>query len=327
MRLARPSVAVTGASGFLGRSVCKWLEEQADVLVAGRWANPAQPYAFRRMDLSQGEIDDGLLAGADSVVHCAGVAHVFKIDAAAEALMDRVNGEGAGLVARCAARNRVKRFVLVSSVAVYGGAAGSPADESAPCRPAGAYGESKLKGERLVREALAGTATSLSILRPVTVYGEGDRGNVVRLIRLIDSGRFFWIGRGSNRKSLIHADDAARGCAAAALDFEPRDGLWNLGGEADTMREIVECIERALGRKPSRLFVPESLARAGCAVLSLVGSRGRSVASTIGKWLSSDAFDCREFQRQFSFRPRVTLEEGIRREVEWYRTAAGGRAG
>lgn len=327
MRPARPSVAVTGASGFLGGSICKWLEERADVIVIGRSASPAQPYAFRRMDLAEGAIEDDLLAGVDSVVHCAGVAHVFKVDEAAAALMDRVNGEGAGLLARCAARNRVKRFVLISSVAVYGAAGGSPADESAACRPAGAYGESKLKGERLVREALAGSATPLSILRPVTVYGEGDKGNVLRLIRLIDSGRFFWIGRGSNRKSLIHAGDAARGCALAALDFEPRDGLWNLGGEADTMRRIVECIERALGRKPARLFVPESLARAGCAVVSLGGTRGRSVAKTVTKWLSSDAFDCGAFQRQFSFSPRITLEEGIRREVEWYMSAVRGRAG
>lgn len=320
-RAARPCVAVTGAGGFLGRSICKALSGSADVVVLGREKHADLPYPFRQIDLDGGVVAGDVLDGVDSVVHSAGIAHVFRVDAAAAGLMDRVNGGAVGLLARQAARCGVKRFVLISSAAVYGGPGDPLVDESWPCRPVGPYGESKYKGERLAAEALAGQDTALSIIRPVTIYGEGERGNLLRLIRTIDSGRFVWIGRGTNAKSLIHVEDAGRGCALAAMDLERKDGLWNLGGGVVTMREIVDCIARALNRRPPRLAVPEGLARLGATVASLGGVRGRSVANTVTKWLSHDAYDCGAFQRQYSFEPGVALEEGVRREVKWYQTA------
>lgn len=320
-RAVRPCVAVTGAGGFLGRSICKSLSVAADVVVLGREKHPDLPYPFRRIDLEQGVVTSDALEDVDSVVHSAGIAHVFRVDAAAAGLMDRVNGDAVGVLARQAARCGVKRFVLISSAAVYGGPGDPLVDESWPCRPVGPYGESKYKGERLAAESLAGQNTSLSIVRPVTIYGEGERGNLLRLIRTIDSGRFVWIGRGVNAKSLIHVEDAGRGCALAAMDLQRKDGLWNLGGGVVTMREIVDCIAGALNRRPPRLAIPENVARLGARVVSLGGVRGRSIANTVTKWLSHDAYDCRAFQTRYSFEPEVTLEEGVRREVEWYQRA------
>ena len=57
---------------------------------------------------------------------------------------------------------------------------------------------------------------ALTILRLATLYGEGDPGNVGRLMRTLDRGRFLWIGDGSNRESLLYRGDAARACMAVA---------------------------------------------------------------------------------------------------------------
>ena len=66
---------------------------------------------------------------------------------------------------------------------------------------------------------------ALTILRLATLYGEGDPGNVGRLMRTLDRGRFLWIGDGSNRKSLLYRGDAANACMAVAerlsLPFSP----------------------------------------------------------------------------------------------------------
>jgi nucleoside-diphosphate-sugar epimerase len=300
------------------------LSDSAEVIEIGLEPGAGRRHKFRYADLSSGAIDDGLLEGVDGVVHAAGIAHVFRLDESSAALMDKVNGEGAGRMARCAAHNGVRRFVLVSSVSVYGGAEAREVDEGMPCEPAGAYAKSKHKGELLVRQALEGAPESLSIVRPVTLYGEGDRGNVLRLIRMIDSGRFIWIGGGRNMKSLMHVDDAGRGCALAALDLNGSGGTWNLGGSPETMREIVETIAAGLGRRSPRLSIPAPVARAGAAVAARCGARGRSIAGAVGKWLSHDAYDCRAFQTRFSFAPEVSLAEGIRREVGWYRALSGG---
>ena len=63
----------------------------------------------------------------------------------------------------------------------------------------------------------------LTILRMATLYGEGDPGNVARLMRAIDLGRFIWIGNGMNRKSLLHKEDAAR--ASLEVAKTPASGI------------------------------------------------------------------------------------------------------
>ena len=57
---------------------------------------------------------------------------------------------------------------------------------------------------------------ALTILRLATLYGEGDPGNVGRLMRTLDRERFLWIGNRRNRKSLLYKGDAARACMAVA---------------------------------------------------------------------------------------------------------------
>ena len=76
----------------------------------------------------------------------------------------------------------------------------------------------------------------LTILRLATVYGEGDRGNIARLMRTIDAGRFVWVGRGTNRKSLIHRDDAA--AAVLAVVSTGASGIRTFNVSADPGTDV-----------------------------------------------------------------------------------------
>ena len=86
----------------------------------------------------------------------------------------------------------------------------TPNDENTPCNPVGPYALSKYNAELRAIEIARVSGMALAILRLATLYGEGNPGNVGRLMRALDRGRFLWIGDGSNRKSLLYRGDAAR---------------------------------------------------------------------------------------------------------------------
>ena len=190
-------------------------------------------------------------------------------------------------------------------------------DETCPCRPQGPYAESKYQGEQLTTQALAGSPTELVILRPATVYGEGDRGNVMRLIRAIHRNRFLWIGDGRNSKSLIHRDDVAEACVLAARTALPT-GVFNVSGQPETMRMIVDTIAIALGKRPPSLTIPALPVRVAISAIPL-----RGLQYNVKKWLADDSYDAQNFRRAFGFATSVSLPAGIQRQIAWYRSGSG----
>ncbi|MEK7776125.1 MAG: NAD-dependent epimerase/dehydratase family protein, partial [Planctomycetota bacterium] len=113
-------------------------------------------------------------------------------------------------------------------------------DENTPCNPVGPYALSKYNAELRAIEIAREAGMALTILRLATLYGEGDPGNVGRLMRTLDRGRFLWIGDGSNRKSLLYKGDAARACMAVAERSASGINIYNVSAPACTMREIVD---------------------------------------------------------------------------------------
>jgi nucleoside-diphosphate-sugar epimerase len=160
----------------------------------------------------------------------------------------------------------------------------------------------------------------LTILRLATLYGEGDPGNVARLMRTIDRGSFIWIGNGSNRKSLLHREDAARACLAVIQNPASGVNIYNVSAASCTMREVVEGLAGALGKRIPSFGIPASLVRGISGLLPLLPlSRMQTWGATAKKWLADDVYDSRKFAQTFNFQTCVNLAEGLRREVAWYR--------
>jgi len=87
------------------------------------------------------------------------------------------------------------------------------------------------------------------------------------------------------------------------------------------MREVVEGLVRALGKRIPAIQVPASWAQRMPGFLSgLPVGKLQALGSTVEKWLADDVYDGSKFANAFDFQPRVSLEEGLRREVDWYRS-------
>lgn len=326
-----PILLITGASGFLGSEIVRQaVAAGLEVRATSRKDTRRTPEVeYIRADILTPDSLRAAMGGVEIVIHAAGLAHVFNEPPGILATFRAVNEIGTANVVRTAAAAGVRHCVLVSSVSVYGHDSKS-CDETAVCRPWGAYAESKLQAERRAAEIARLAGMRLTILRMATIYGEWDPGNVARLIAAIDRGRFIWVGSGANRKSLIYREDAARACIAALHRQAKAFQVFNVSAAPYSMREIVDGIFCALDRRPPAWHLPARPVLLAAGALSAVaggrGSLGPAYAK-IRKWLEDDVYDAGKFRREFAFKVQVDLAEGLRREVSWYLRQTYGTTG
>lgn len=312
---------VTGASGFLGSEIVRLAQAdgwQIRCLVR----NPN--HGVRGLETIVGDIGDRKLlerasAGVTHVIHAAGLAHVFGKAARDQQRFNEVNELGTANVLDAALKAGASHVILISSVSVYGGYPGGECDETVPCNPRGFYAISKRQSELRAIECAERELGSLTILRLATLYGEGDRGNVAKLIQALNRGRFIWPGNGENRKSLIYKEDAARGCLCALNNPVNGTEIFNVSAHPATMKEIVAASCRALGRTLPSFRIPLAVIKTAGAVSRTVGDPG-NLDGRLQKFIHDDVYSGAKFEAAFNFHPTVNLSEGIRREVEFFRT-------
>lgn len=328
-------VLVTGGSGFIGGTLVReFLKKKFEVHAL---INRSSEFKFDSELEKPAQIlsvdirDAGGLKNLstpdefDVLIHTAGLAHQFG--ECAEKDFWEINVEGTKNIAEWAVGRSVKHFILLSSVAVYGkskatesNAARHGLTEESECRPEGIYARTKLESENVARQICELNQMPLTVLRPATVIGENDRGNVFRLIKAIDRGRFVWIGKGKNLKSLIYKGDVAEACLNV-LARKNGTEIFNITADAMPMKEIVEEIHRRLGRKIPRFSISpnilDKLFRANRKTLN--ARRINKLSETVQKWLADDVFSGEKFHKTCDFQTATPIKEAIGREVEIYR--------
>jgi nucleoside-diphosphate-sugar epimerase len=237
------TVLVTGAGGFVGGTIVEALHFAEDYRVhAGiaRWSSAPRvarlPIEIIQCDVMKPDELVKTFTGVDYVIHCA----------AGEDL--RILVEGTKNVLLAAARAGVKRVVHMSSIAVYGEAAGAVDEETeAPPGTVSAYGAAKTAAEGLCNEA--GRDLKVVVMRPSIIYGPfSARWTVLCALRL-KAGRWKQLGAlGQGKCNLVHVHDVAR-YAISALQQEGVAGeIFNINGpEVLTWNEYFERFNHHLG--------------------------------------------------------------------------------
>lgn len=299
------NILITGANGFLGRAILyRLLTSRVSVRATDLGeAIVASCIVYRKADITRPEELKHVLDNVTTVIHVAGLAHLFSPDANSVEKFRQINEIGTANVMVAAAAANVGHLILISSVSVYGPYTLGMYDENTPCNPVGPYALSKYNAELRAIEIARESRMALTILRLATLYGEEDPGNVGRLIRSLDQGRFVWIGDGNNRKSLLYKGDAARACVAVASSPAAGTRIYNVSAPPCTMREIVDGIANALGKRPLPLRIPGSLALVLSRNLSrLPNRRLAGIHQTVKKWMAEDVYDSQLFNRTFDSR-------------------------
>lgn len=194
-------IAVTGGNGYIGRALKKRLEGTGDM--SGTFVTIDDAPGFPRTDFS---VDDLArhFSGADAVVHLAAVRGGTRISQFAP------NADITENVLLAMAASGVRRFVFMSSIAVYSDTTLLPWREDQPCSPVSLYGISKLACESLCRCYARLHAFDGVIIRLAPVYGEADPNKrmIANFIRQAARGEdISLVGRSLARRDFIYLED------------------------------------------------------------------------------------------------------------------------
>jgi nucleoside-diphosphate-sugar epimerase len=297
-------VLITGASGFIGKSLTKALAKEGwQVRAAAR--DPAAIPAFTGVervampDLAQPADWSGLLDGISHVVHLAGIAHgPGSLEAA---LYSRINGEAVGELG-VQTRGKVERLVFISSVrAQVGVAAEHIITEKDQALPTDDYGRAKLRGETLLAES----GVPFTVLRPAVVYGKGVKGNIAALATLAKTPMPLPFARLTNRRSLLALENLAS-AVSLALSAAAAENETYLVADAEpiSVADIVASMREGLGRPPHLITVPSG------AIMRLMKSFGRE--ADWERISSSFVIDASKLAG-LGWSPEVTTQQGLAR--------------
>ncbi len=252
-------VALTGATGFVGRYLLDHLTK------TGRPVRPISRSGGGAIvacgDLAYSTPDWGdLFAGADTVIHCAAIAHQplddSRVGKELKRKLYRVNRDAVAEVAEGCMAAGVRRLIFLSTVKVYGESTrpGEAFKETDALNPQDDYGESKKQAEEVLR-AFRQRGLEVCCLRLPLIYGPRAKANLLRLQRLAVSGMPLPLASIRNSRSLLGLNNLA-----IALDGLMEVERWNWSEvniadpEPISTPELVRALGKVAGRAP--LLVP-----------------------------------------------------------------------
>lgn len=303
-------VAVTGATGFIGRRVVERLRAEGFEVKAlvRRGAAPVADAEAVQGDLADSDALIRLAEGCDAVVHCAAL-----VAAGSRAAFERTNAAGTRAMAEAAATAGASRLLLVSSLA-----AREP--------HLSAYAASKRAGEDACAEVARRGGLAWDALRPPAVYGPGDR-QILRLLRLLRGGFAVMPAGADSRLSLLHVDDVAGAVVAWVKSGQARGVAYELPDEAEagySWEQVMAVAAEALDVTPRPLRPSRTALRLlghGLHLTGLVTRRPPLLTADKVAELCHEDWVCRDrrFEADTLWRPCIPLDAGLRETVAWYR--------
>jgi nucleoside-diphosphate-sugar epimerase len=248
------TVLVTGCDGFIGRHIVPYLASQGHRVVAASRTTPdfaGLNIVFASLpDLSRPFDWKPLLQNCGAVVHLAGIAHT----SAEEEFYDQVNHQATARLAHAAERCGT-HLVFVSSISAQSSSFSTfELTEDDPPQPNNGYGRSKLAAERAVRAA----GGSYTILRPVVMYGEGEKGNFAFVHQISRLPVLLPLGSLTAKRSVLSVQNFCSAVELVLTDPRARGETLIVSDPAPpAVSELVARHRATLGRPPGIVSIPE----------------------------------------------------------------------
>lgn len=238
-------ISVIGGSGFVGTNLCRQLRlKQKDFEIIDLKLSRQFPEKSKIADVRDIESLRRTITG-DVIIN---LAAVHRDDVRCSSEYWTTNVDGAKNIALVCEEKGIEKIVFTSTVAVYGFAE-TGTDESGCINPFNEYGKSKFEAEEKLRDWHRKCNSSLIIVRPTVIFGEGNRGNVFNLFNQIASGNFIMIGKGKNKKSIAYIGNVVA-FLETCIETKQRYGLYNYVDTPDlTMNDFVAQVRAKLKGK------------------------------------------------------------------------------
>ncbi len=321
-------ILVTGANGFIGTVLVHSLVQQGNtVRCLVRKTSVLTSLQGLDLEYVYGDLDDQealaqAVTGVDYIFHLAGLVKAINLPT-----FLKTNAGGVKHILDAVQRNnpKLKRFLLVSSIASGRPALSlhDPILEQDATAPVSLYGRSKREGE--LRASHFMDIIPITIVRPVSVYGPGDK-EFFRYFKLIERFRIKPVfGKGDQSMNMIHVDDLVEGLILAGESPHSVGQTYYLSGEGvyDWIG-ITTMIEKAINKKAVTLHLPCFLARFSgwCNDIKMrLTHKPEFFSSTKIRegleyfWICSN----QKAKQELDFYPSISVQTGIKNTYEWYK--------
>ena len=259
-------VLVTGASGFVGSTLCAYLIAKGHAVrgAVRRTSDKPLPGVDVRVvsDLSADTNWSEALAGINAVVHCAARVHVMdetSLDPLTE--FRDVNVKGTACLVKQAVDSAVRRFVYISSIKVNGEVTdGNPFRADDTPAPEDPYGISKWEAEQALRGIADKTDLEVVIIRPPLIYGPGVSANFLRLMQGVMLGVPLPLGAISNSRSMVALENLVDLIETCLDHPEAVDQTFLVSdGEDLSLKSLLQRTAVALGKSVRLIPIPVSV--------------------------------------------------------------------
>jgi len=332
------TVLVTGATGFVGGHLVERLaKEKERIKCLVKRGSDTSLLEKAGAELIYGDLLDkaslkAAVAGVDTVYHLAALARLYTGLTAED--YNKVNAEGTrNLLEACA--GKVVHIVYTSSADAVGPSRdGRPCDESTPRRPVNIYGESKLASE-LICEEYSKKGVPITVIRPPMIYGPRCMLHLKRLFKLVKTGFYPVMGDGQALMEFCYVGNVVAGLILAARSKQAIGRTYYISDERSyTITEVLNAIAKAEGVKLRIIHLPTPVGNAiGLTVETfgkvfrfwpfIVKETGRPTFSrNTVRWSTGNTWICstEKAKRELGYEPAVSLQEGVQRTVEWYKS-------
>lgn len=314
-------ILITGSTGFIAGHLIQFLNKQPYKIRAS-FRTHFNLLSPNITPIPIGNIDGNTdwknaLKGIDTVIHLAARAHVLHDSSSnPEAEFFKVNTEGTANLVRQSIAAGVKHFIFISSIGAITTLSDQILTENSPCNPDTPYGHSKLQAEKALIDLASQSSMTWTILRPTLVYGQGNPGNMERLIKLVKKGWPLPFGLVKNRRSFVYVGNLVDAIATCITHPNAKNQIFLVSdGQYLSTPELIRKIAYHLGKPCYLLPCPPSW-------LKLAGYLGDTVehllkrpiplnSHTIERLLGSLAVDSSYIQTTLNWQPPYSIDQGL----------------
>ncbi len=327
MEIRGLSALVTGASGFIGGRLAERLATEEGMRVRGMVRNVTKAERLRELSIEivKGDLLDlsslsEAVDGCDIVFHCASPVRMNK----ERNEFYRTFDKGTENIIEVSSHQPVKKFIHFSSVAVYGMDLPKYVDETAPFLPCRSdYCNIKRSAEKVVWAAHHEAGLPVVVIRPGNVYGPHSNTWTIRPIKQISSGQMILINGGTGLCNYVYIDNLLDATLVAAKYDRAIGQVYQItDGIPVPWKEFYGYYARMIG-KPINRSIPgwmgKLIALGTEKTLRLIGKSPRLTREAIGFLSWQTHFSIEKARRELGYRPRFSLETGMKLTEQWLR--------
>lgn len=304
-------IGITGANGFIGSLlVQKHLELGDEITVLSRKAHTK----IRVANVCFGDLTDinslhEFVKNIDILYHCA--AEIID-----ESKMEATNVLGTENLIK-AASGKIKHWVQLSSVGVYGPIDNGIISENQPYKPNNKYEKSKLKSDLLVLEATKKQLFTCTIIRPSNVFGVLMKNNsLFALIKTIDQGFYFFVGEKGASANYITDENVIEALYLGATNLNAVNKIYNIS-DWSSIEEFVGIISKYLKKPVPKYRIPLKPVIILAKITSFIPNNPLTVSRLLAL-CNTSKYSTSKIKNELHYKNRNTLDDGLRELVKEY---------